>query len=172
LVKREVCHADRNCTGSGRRARARGSAATGHEDEKGESGNRWRSSTARRRRKDGEIDTAVTLGTLLEKKGEGAFQSSKAARVEGTLVAGRDREDGDIHMTLAPEGKEADTKHWVIAEVTPDWQKQDPSLKLAALKERRGKKVTVTGWLYYEPDEEYQDPRGTLWELHPVTSVR
>jgi hypothetical protein len=148
------------------------SAATGHEDEKGESREQMAFKHRKAAPKDGEIDTAVTLGTLLEKKGEGAFQSSKAARVEGTLVQVETEEDGDIHMTLAPEGKEADTKHWVIAEVTPDWQKQDPSLKLAALKERRGKKVTVTGWLYYEPDEEYQDPRGTLWELHPVTSVR
>ena len=35
-----------------------------------------------------------------------------------------------------------------------------------------GKKVRVTGWLYWEPDEEQGDPRGTRWEIHPVTCDR
>ena len=41
----------------------------------------------------------------------------------------------------------------------------------AKLKDLRGRKVAVTGWLYYEPDAESEDPRGTRWEIHPVTSI-
>ena len=122
--------------------------------------------------KDAEIDASVTLSTLLDKKEKGAFSLDKGARIEGTLVMVETEEDGDIHLTLAPKGKETDTTHWLIAEVPSSWQKQDKSLALDALKERRGKSVTVTGWLYYEPDEEYQDPRGTKWEVHPVTSIK
>jgi hypothetical protein len=29
----------------------------------------------------------------------------------------------------------------------------------------------VTGWLYYEPDEDQPDPRGMRWEVHPVTEI-
>ena len=39
------------------------------------------------------------------------------------------------------------------------------------LEKLRGKKVRATGWLYWEPDEDHPDPRGTRWELHPVTSI-
>ena len=142
------------------------------EHDKGESKEEMALKQRKAAPKDAEIDSAVTLGILLEKHDKGAFPTAKAARVEGTLVQVETEEDGDIHMTLAPEGHEHDTGRWVIAEVTPAWQKQDKSLKLEALKQHRGKKVTVTGWLYYEPDDEHNDPRGTLWELHPVTSVK
>ena len=121
---------------------------------------------------DAQIDASVSLSTMLEKKDKGAFAADKGARVTGTLVMVESEEDGDIHMTLAPECKETDSKQWVIAEVPPAWMKQDASLKLPELRQRLGKKVTVTGWLYYEPDVEPGDPRGTMWELHPVTSVK
>ena len=39
------------------------------------------------------------------------------------------------------------------------------------LRKLQGSRVRVTGWLYYEPDDEQEDPRGTRWEIHPVTAV-
>jgi hypothetical protein len=39
------------------------------------------------------------------------------------------------------------------------------------LRELVGTKIQVTGWLYFEPDEEQPDPRGTRWEIHPVTAI-
>ena len=74
-------------------------------------------------------------------------------------------------MALTPEARETDTRRWVVVEVTPAWQKQKPSLSGEELRKLHGKKVRVTGWLYYEPDAKSPDPRGTLWELHPVTDI-
>jgi hypothetical protein len=80
-------------------------------------------------------------------------------------------EDGDYHLTLAAAKGETDTRKWLIVEVTPGWQKKDASLDPAALRKLQGSRVKVTGWLYYEPDEEQADPRGTRWEIHPVTAI-
>jgi hypothetical protein len=38
------------------------------------------------------------------------------------------------------------------------------------LRKLRGKHVQVVGWLFHEPDSA-SEPRGTLWEIHPVTSI-
>jgi len=149
-----------------------GYAYAAEEHDKGESKEEMALKHRKAAPKDAEIDASVTLGTMLEKKDKGAFGAGKAARVSGTVVQVETEEDGDVHMTLAPKGKESDTGQWVIVEVPPAWQKQDKSLAAAALKEHQGKQVTVTGWLYYEPDDEHGDPRGTMWELHPVTSVK
>ena len=40
-----------------------------------------------------------------------------------------------------------------------------------ALRKLVGTKVRVTGWLYFGPDPNQPDPRGTRWEIHPVTAV-
>ena len=149
-----------------------GGCLAAEEHDKGESKEELALKHRKAAPKDAEIDASVTLGAMLEKKDKGAFSIDKGARVSGTLVQVETEEDGDIHMTLAPQGKETDTSHWVIVEVPQVWQKQDKSLQIAALKQHRGKQVTVTGWLYYEPDDDHGDPRGTMWELHPVTSIK
>jgi hypothetical protein len=122
---------------------------------------------------DAEIDASVTLAALLDKHADkSAFSSTKGVRVSGTLVMVETEEDGDLHLVLAPSGQETDTKRWVIAEIPAAWQKRDKSMKLESVEQLRGKQVTVTGWIYYEPDSPSPDPRGTLWEIHPVTSIR
>ena len=117
------------------------------------------------------IDSAVTLDTMLSKNDASAFSQSKGATIEGWVVQAEDEEDGDFHVVLAANRGETDTKKWVIVEVTPAWQKKSAALSPHALHEMVGKKVRVTGWLYYEPDEDQLDPRGTRWEIHPVTSI-
>ena len=59
----------------------------------------------------------------------------------------------------------------MIVEVTPAWQKKAASLTPDALRKLVGTRVRITGWLYWEPDDEQEDPRGTRWEIHPVTSI-
>jgi len=119
----------------------------------------------------GDMDGTVTLAAMLAKNDKAAFSESKGAAVEGWVVQAEREEDGDVHLVLASARGETDTRKWVIVEVTPAWQKKSPAMSVAALRELVGKKVRVTGWLYWEPDEESGDPRGTRWEIHPVTAV-
>jgi hypothetical protein len=118
-----------------------------------------------------DIDASVTLDALLAKQAKTSFSESKGATIEGFVVQTEREEDGDYHLTLAAVRGETDTRKWVIVEVTPAWQKKDASLAPAALRKLQGSRVRVTGWLYYEPDDEQEDPRGTRWEIHPVTAV-
>jgi hypothetical protein len=118
-----------------------------------------------------QMDTAVTLDSML-KKGEGDLSQEKGVRVQGYLVQEeKESEDSDIHLVLATTKGETDTKKWVIAEITPTWQKKSKALSFAAVRKLHGYKVWVTGWLYWEPDADQPDPRGTRWEIHPVTEI-
>jgi hypothetical protein len=117
------------------------------------------------------IDGEVTLGALLAKNDEHAFSMAKGATVEGYAVQAEQEEDGDFHLVLATERGESSTTKWVIAEVTPSWRKKQSAFAPSRLHALVGHKLRVTGWLYYEPDTDSDDPRGTRWELHPVTSI-
>jgi len=121
--------------------------------------------------KAGEIDSAVTLDAMLSKKDKSSLSEAKGATIAGYVVQVEREEDGDYHVTLASAAGETDTRKWVVVEVTPAWQKKSPSLAPEALRRLHGKKVRVTGWLYYEPDQDQPDPRGTHWEIHPVTEI-
>jgi hypothetical protein len=121
--------------------------------------------------KDGDIDSGATLESLLTKKAATDWSTAKGATIEGKLVQVEKEQDGDVHLTIAPPGGETDTSKWLVAEVTPAWQKKNASFSAPRLRKLIGKTVRVSGWLYYEMDDEQQDPRGTLWEIHPVTNV-
>jgi hypothetical protein len=108
---------------------------------------------------------------LLGKKDKSGFSEQKGATVEGSVIQVEREEDGDVHLTLALAAGETDTRKWVIVEVTPAWQKRSAGLSASALRKLQGKKIRVTGWLYYEPGDEQPDPRGTMWEIHPVTEI-
>jgi hypothetical protein len=118
-----------------------------------------------------QIDQAATLPALLAKTTPDAWSTDKAARVEGVIVQVESEADGDTHIVLAPPGEEKNTARWLIAEVSKDLRAHHKDLATEKLKSLRGRKVVVTGWLYYEPDGESEDPRGTRWEIHPVTSI-
>jgi hypothetical protein len=121
--------------------------------------------------KPADVDKEATLDALLQRKSETDWKNSKAAILEGRVVQVEKEEDGDVHIVLAADKDEHDTSKWIIAEVTPAWRKRKPSMAEAILRRLIQKKVRVTGWLFYEPEEEQGDPRGTRWELHPVTSI-
>jgi hypothetical protein len=76
-----------------------------------------------------------------------------------------------VKLVLAANQGETDTRHWVIAEICPELMQKKPTLAEPKLRAMVGKKVAVTGWLYREPEGESDDPRGTLWEIHPVTAL-
>lgn len=121
--------------------------------------------------KPGEIDAGATLEALLGKSDRAAFSEAKGASIDGWVVQAEQEEDGDFHLAMAATKGETDTRKWLIVEVTPAWQKKAASLSPASLRKSVGTKLHVTGWLYFEPDEEQPDPRGSRWEIHPVTAV-
>lgn len=118
-----------------------------------------------------DIDTAVTLEALLAKTGPDAWPTDKGARLEGHVIQVEQEEDGDMHIVLAAKGGETDTRKWVVVEATPAWRKKNKHLSGSKLHELHGEKVQVLGWLFREPDADSHDPRGTLWELHPVVDL-
>ena len=122
--------------------------------------------------KDADIDASATLQALLDKAGKDAWSPNKGARIEGYVVQVEREPDNDVKLVLADARGETSTKRWVIAEVCPEWRKKDATMSEATLRGMIGKKVAVSGWLYHEPEDESDDPRGTLWEIHPVTSVK
>jgi hypothetical protein len=118
-----------------------------------------------------DIDSAVTLNGLLSKNEASGWSTAKAATIDGYVIQLEREADGDHHLMLATNPGETDTTKWVIVEVTPAWGKQLKSLSADQLNNLRGKHIRVTGWLYYEPQTPSRDPRGTRWEIHPVTSI-
>jgi hypothetical protein len=118
-----------------------------------------------------DIDSNVTLEALLSKKEATDWSTGKAAVIEGYVIQVEREEDGDRHIVLAANPGETDTTKWVIVEVTSAWSRRTASLSAANIRSLKGKHIRVTGWLYYEPDFPSEDPRGTRWELHPVTSI-
>ena len=119
----------------------------------------------------GQMDSSVTLDAMLSKNDASAFSPSKGATIEGWVIQTEREEDGDFHVVLAANKGESDTKKWVIVEVPTAWQKKSVTMSEKALRDTVGKKIKVTGWLYWEPDADQPDPRGTRWELHPVTAI-
>lgn len=117
------------------------------------------------------IDKTVTLNSLLDKKNEGDWSTSRAAVIEGYVIQIEKEADGDIHMFLAVDNRENNTNKWIIVEIPPYWRTRNASLSPNRINKLHGKRVRVTGWLYYEPDANQGDPRGTRWELHPVTDI-
>jgi hypothetical protein len=117
-----------------------------------------------------DMDAKATIPALLEKQGPADWSNTKGAQLEGYVIQVETEEDGDVHMVLAAAAGEPNTQKWVITEVPAAWQKK-AGLSAKSLKGLLGKHVRVAGWLYREPDTHEVDPRGTSWELHPVTAV-
>jgi hypothetical protein len=116
------------------------------------------------------LDAKVSVEALLSKGAASDWSNAKGARVEGYVMQVEREDDGDVHLALAAAGDQTDTKKWVLVEVPPAWQKRKPELSEKRLRALVKKHVRVTGWLYYDADES-DDPRGTRWEIHPVTDV-
>jgi hypothetical protein len=150
---------------------ASGVVAAQSNEDKGESRENVALKNRRTTPKGTDIDSTVTLDGLLSKKEADGWSTARAAVVDGYVIQLEREDDGDHHLTLATNAGETDTTKWVIVEVTPAWSKRLASLSNGQLNNLRGKQIRVTGWLYYEPDNPSRDPRGTRWEIHPVTSI-
>jgi hypothetical protein len=141
------------------------------QSDKGESKENVALKNRRATPKSKDIDNSVTLDGLLSKGEADGWSNARAAVVDGYVIQLEREADGDHHIMLATNAGETDTRKWVIVEVTPAWGKRLASLSKGNLNTLHGKHIRVTGWLYYEPDNASRDPRGTRWEIHPVTSI-
>lgn len=117
-----------------------------------------------------EIDKTATLDLLLTQPNVSDWSPKKGASLEGYVIQVVRSEDGDMRLSLTAKPDETDTRKWVIVEVTPEWMKKAPGLSAAKVWRLSGKKVRATGWLYFDKPE-VTFPRGTNWELHPVTEI-
>jgi hypothetical protein len=146
---------------------------------------------------DSDFDPDITLDAL-RKPGddEGRWSVQSAATIDGYVVdvkvggvetcncKATSASKRDTHIELIAE--DGDDTLPVIVEVTPRWRimmQQEgidwstPTLKNTLI----GKKVRVTGWLFYDTDHadeaENTAPwrlgnwRQTAWEIHPVTGI-
>jgi hypothetical protein len=120
--------------------------------------------------KDADIDSSASISSLLAKKGQNDWSSAKGAILDGYVVMAEKDPDGDVVVFLAANAGETSTTKWVIAEVPPAWQKMNAALSENSVRGLLGKHVKVTGWLFYDANDQ-ADPRGTRWEVHPVTQI-
>lgn len=148
-----------------------------------------------------DIDFGITLDSLL---GDGTpdqarFDESKAVVIEGYIiyVAKRGSAEScncgtqksaytDRHIEIALDPGEKKGGRTVVIEITPRMRIKREWTQ-AWLESLAGKKVQVTGWLFYDREHERQacniNPltcgkyaksgtmRQTCWEIHPITDI-
>ncbi len=116
-----------------------------------------------------DIEPSATLQSLLKKNQAADWPESKAAVIEGYVLRTAKKKDGDYHIIIASEANESEPGNEMIAEVTPYWQQAAATLSEEIINNLGGKRVRLTGWLFFDTNEAHQ--RGTKWELHPVTDI-
>jgi hypothetical protein len=148
-----------------------------------------------------DIDQRVTLGAL-RRRGNDVDRWSTAravtidayvSKVTGTgpescNCGATERRLTDTHIDL--HSGPGDTALPVIAEITPVWRLIHEHRGLedwsstAIRNKYAGKRVRITGWLYYDSGHRFEDSnsdpsdikdkknwRATCWEIHPVTKI-
>jgi hypothetical protein len=151
---------------------------------------------------DADVDAAVTLAKLLGDGSDDTdhFDTARAADITGYVLhvkpGGRAEStncrkgdpvhrDAHIELTLSPTDTAENRR--VIIEVTPRWRAalKDANIDWATTTLQQtieGKWVRVRGWLFFDGEHKSQaentNPgnesnwRATVWEIHPVTSLR
>ncbi|MDE1878025.1 MAG: hypothetical protein KGI07_05775 [Thaumarchaeota archaeon] len=142
-----------------------------------------------------QVDKGITLAKLVapSQNDSNKWSETKGATISGYLVdAHYGKKEScncdsnnpnmmDIHVELVTDPAYAkDKSKRFVAELTrnfPNLRKWTPD----TLKPYFGKSITVTGWMFFDPDHkndaENTSPggphnwRATSWEIHPITSI-
>lgn len=151
-----------------------------------------------------DFDSSVTLEALLASAGKpdrDKFNINKAATIEGYIVyaANKGSEETcnckassayytDQHLELALSPDEPKDARTITVEITPRlreiMRQQGIDWTHSEIKQYEGRKVRVSGWLFYDSEHEKDacsyNPskcgdvprynRQTCWEIHPVTA--
>jgi len=142
----------------------------------------------------GALDPGVTLVAMLAPgDDEHRWNTKDGARIEGYVVNvkpggiesvnchARAVADRDTHIEIALTANAPETER-VVVEVTPQVRKaRHPDWTTPELKKLIGKRVRVTGWLFFDAEHKAESAhtcthcahawRATAWELHPVTAI-
>jgi hypothetical protein len=140
-----------------------------------------------------QIQRSISLQSLMNSKdNESLFPENTAAAVEGYIYDVEQGKGGsyncnstnpnDWNCTLyIGDDKASGVADCLVAQVTPASRKLHPEWSFKYFKERKGKKVNITGWLVFNYPEVKNSreshlngfvlKRRTVWEIHPVTSV-
>lgn len=147
-----------------------------------------------------DFDSAFTLAAVLAPGNDtarwnqsragvlvGYVHNAKPGGIESVNCGAKAIPDRDTHIELVLSLPDSAGKRRVIVEVTPRWRKMmkakgidwsTPALEKTLI----GHKVEIRGWRFldyeHEVSAENTNPhhklnwRATVWELHPVTSIR
>lgn len=126
------------------------------------------------------LEPFVSQGVVVE----GYLVTSKVSGDESANCGGQAGHDVHVWLSDTPAPKGAKTaadfrpakSEAMVVEPTPYWEAKVHSLdgtKLLNKTARAGQKVRVYGWVFYDPEhqDEVDQTRGSLWEIHPVTRV-
>jgi hypothetical protein len=93
-----------------------------------------------------------------------------------------DKTQLDIHIEIVTDMKTGDNTKAMVVEINRYIRAKDKNMDIDAVKALKGKKVQITGWLFF--DEEHKQnavntsPKGTnlwratCWEVHPCMSIK
>ena len=93
-----------------------------------------------------------------------------------------DKTQLDIHIEIVQDLAHPDKTKRMIVEINRFIRAKDPNMDYNVVKLLKGKKVELTGWLFF--DEEHKQNaintkpdgtnvwRGTCWEVHPCMSIK
>jgi hypothetical protein len=81
----------------------------------------------------------------------------------------------DIELFLADRPGVSESKHIILAEITPRWRAAFTWWRAANLRNvaSAGNRVRITGWLIYDQESWHERERTTAtpWEIEPVTGI-
>lgn len=138
-------------------------------------------------------DNSVTLQTILTPgNDQNRFSPNQYVTVTGYVILVKaggpencechypDAENLDIHIELAQHPNDKNTQAMVV-EINRFTKAQHPEFTVANLKQLTGKKVSVSGWMFFDYDHKQNavttNPTGTrlwrytCWEVHPVLKL-
>jgi len=141
------------------------------------------------------INATITLGKILAPgHDQSRFKITDGATITGYLIIAKlagpescncdskNSIDHDIHLELVADKTVTAENKRMICEITPRWRKRLGQYGVVANLEalaRRGARVRITGWMFFDPDHENESEnthpgspknwRATGWEIHPVT---
>lgn len=142
----------------------------------------------------GKIDKSVSLDDILTAKGddEDNYEPDQLVSLTGYIILAKyggaetcnchskNKDDLDIHIELALHPKDK-ANHAMVCEINRYVRVDNDQFTLANIRKLVGKKVTITGYLFF--DEEHKqnavttNPKGkhnwryTCWEVHPVFKI-
>ncbi len=106
---------------------------------------------------------------------EGYLSDARESGPESTNCHGTANEMVDWHIWLTRTAGE-DRVHSIVVETTPRVRAKHPAWTLKALQKiiKDQQRVRISGWTMFDPEHPDQigKTRGTIWEIHPIMTIK